>query len=243
MGLSASKQLLPGSLGEVLLTGQSLVPSWVIWALTWCFAPSTHLPTVIKPSSPWNFNYEVSTWSLERWEESAQQQLPVCRGVRPSSTQGIKLEAAPFSWFFSDLHNGLFNRGVGLHWLGTLGGGFLWLCGQGFLQESHAAADGLVREGDVTFHLLPELHYIRCQKAWFALSRLIGFLCPKLEGLGIGNHLPQLQFPSIPAGKLRVILWKEALLAGAWWGRIVIFHPMLFTDLPQKFKGGQYLPC
>ena len=75
MGLSVSRPLLPGSLGVVLLTGQSLAPLWVMWALTWCFGPLTlHLPTGIEPSSPQNFNYEVSTWSLERWEESAQWQ-------------------------------------------------------------------------------------------------------------------------------------------------------------------------
>ena len=74
MGLSISKQLLPGSLEVVLLTGQSLAPLWLMWALTWCFAPLTHLPAVIKPSSPQNVDYKVSTWSLKRWEESVWQQ-------------------------------------------------------------------------------------------------------------------------------------------------------------------------
>ena len=75
MGLSVSRPLLPGSLGVVLLAGQSLAPLWLMWALNWCFGPLTlHLPTGIKPCSPQNFDYEVSTWSLERWEESAQQQ-------------------------------------------------------------------------------------------------------------------------------------------------------------------------
>ena len=96
MGLSVGKQLLPGSLEVVLLTRQSLAPLWVMWALTWCFAPLTHLPTVVEPSSPQNFDYEVSAWILKRWEESAQWQQPAWRGVTPPSTQGINLGAAPF---------------------------------------------------------------------------------------------------------------------------------------------------
>ena len=56
----------------------------------------------------------------------------------------------------------------------------------------HAAEDGFVREGDVMFHFLPQFHDTPCQKAWLALSRQIGFFCPKLEGLGIGHCLLQL---------------------------------------------------
>ena len=52
MGLSVSKQLLPGNLEAVLLTGQSLVPLWVMWALTWYSEPLTQLPAVVEPSSP-----------------------------------------------------------------------------------------------------------------------------------------------------------------------------------------------
>ena len=118
--------------------------------------------------------------SLERW--------------KPPSTQELIWGLLLFSHFFGDLCNSPFNRGVGLHWLGTLGGSFLWLCGRRFLWESHATEDGLIREGDVTFHFLPELHYAPCQKVWLGLSRQIGFLHPKLEGFGIDHCLLQLQF-------------------------------------------------
>ena len=81
----------------VLLARQSLASLWVMWALTWCFGPLTlHLPTGIEPSSPQNFDYEVSAWSLKRWEESLWQQQLAWRGVTPPSTQGINLEAVPF---------------------------------------------------------------------------------------------------------------------------------------------------
>ena len=61
MGLSTRKQLLPGSLGAVLLTRQPLAHLWVMWALMWCFVPSTHLPSIVKPFSSQNFDYKVST--------------------------------------------------------------------------------------------------------------------------------------------------------------------------------------
>ena len=97
MDLSVSRPLLPESLGVVLLAGQSLTPLLVMWALTWFFGPLTlHLPTGIKPSSPWNFDFEVSTWNLEKWEECAQWQQLAWRGVTPPSTQGINLGAVPF---------------------------------------------------------------------------------------------------------------------------------------------------
>ena len=51
-----------------------------------------------------------------------------------------------FSQFFSNLCNSLFNRGVGLHWLGTLGGSFLWLGDWRFLWDSHATEDVLIRK-------------------------------------------------------------------------------------------------
>ena len=66
-----------------------------------------------------------------------------------------------------------------------------WLLGLdywGLLQKSHATEDILI-SGEITFHLLPELHYAPCQKMWLALSRQIGFFHPKLEGFGIGHHL------------------------------------------------------
>ena len=75
-----------------------------------CFVPSTHLATVVKPSSPQNFDYKVSVWSLKRWEESAWEQLLAWRGVTPPSTQGIDLGLLLFSQFFGDLCSGLFKR-------------------------------------------------------------------------------------------------------------------------------------
>ena len=79
------------------------------------------------------------------------------------------------SWSLSYLCDGLLDGGVGLCWLDTLWGGFLGLVMGEFLWKSHDIEDVLISEGDVTFHLLPELHYAPCQKAWLALSRQIGF--------------------------------------------------------------------
>ena len=151
----------------------------------------------------------------------------------------------PSSWFlFSILHGDLSSRGVNIHWLGILGCGFLWLHGQGSLWEGHTTEDGFIREGDITFHLLPQLQYTPHQKEWLSLGRQIGFLHLKLEGLGIGNHLLQLQLPNIPTGELWVRLSEEALPVDAWqcqWGLIVIFHTMLLTNLLGKFEGGPHL--
>ena len=85
-------------------------------------------------------------------------------------------------------------------------GGFLWLGGQGFLQESNATEDVLISKGNITFHILPELHYISHQKAWLALSRQIGFFHPKLEGFGIGHHLLLLQLPDVLA-----VTWNQVV--------------------------------
>ena len=53
VGSSRSRPLLPGSLGVGSPARQSLAPSLVMWALIWCFEPSTsHLLTSIELSSP-----------------------------------------------------------------------------------------------------------------------------------------------------------------------------------------------
>ena len=105
--------------------------------------------------------------------------------------------------------------------------------------------DVLIREGDITFHLLPELHYAPCQKAWLALSRQIGFFHTKLEGLDIHHHLLPLQFPDVLADKFRVRQWQETLPVEArqcQWGLIVILNMVTFSDLPWEFERGPHLP-
>ena len=117
---------------------------------------------------------------------------------------------------------------------------------RGFLWESHTTEDILFREGDLTPHLPPELHYTPCQKAWLALSRQIGFFCPKLEGLGIGHHLLLLHFSDVSAGKLTVRWQQETLPTDAWqcrWGLMVILNMVPFADLLWEFERGPHLLC
>ena len=101
-------------------------------------------------------------------------------------------------------------------------------------------------EGDITLHLLTELHYTPRQKVWLALSKWTGFSYPKLEGFGISHRLLPLQFPDIPAGEFGVSLCQKTLLPKAWWcwwGLVVIFNPVLFADPLGELKRGPHLPC
>ena len=125
-------------------------------------------------------------------------------------------------------------------------GGFLGLGYQGFLWKSHASEGILISEGDIMFHLLPELHYAPCQKGWLTLSRWIGFFHPKLEGFGKGHHLLLLQFSDIPAREFGVRQWQETLPLKAqwcWWGLVVILNPVPFADPSGELKRGPHPPC
>ena len=75
-----------------------------------------------------------------------------------------------------------------------------WLCWVGLwgvLWKSYTTEYILIREGDVVLHLLPELHYTPCQKAWFTSSRWVSLLHSELKSLGIGHHLLLLEFLDI----------------------------------------------
>ena len=144
-----------------------------------------------------------------------------------------------FSWFLGCHCDVFFDRGGCLCCLGTIGGDFLGLSYRGSLQEGHTTEDVLISEIDITFYLLPELHYAPCQKAWLALSRQIGFFCPKLEGLSIGHWFFSLQFLYVLTGEFGVRWWQETLLLKTrqcQWSLVIILNTVPFTDPPCELE-------
>ena len=151
-----------------------------------------------------------------------------------------------FSWFLSCHCNVFLDRGGSLCCLGTFWDDFFGLGCQGSLWEGHATEDILVSERDITFYLLPELHYTLCKKVSLTLSRWTGFFWPKLEGLSIGHHFFSLQFHDVSTGKFVVRWWRETLLMKAqwcWWGLVIILNTVPFADLPWELERGLHLLC
>ena len=230
----------------VLLTGQPLTLWWVRRVLTGWPTPSIHQFEGVEAAFPPNSDYEAFTLGFSIKGKSVQQQLQVWRGVAPSPNQGTSLEASSLQWV-PWLHPWwLPSQGVSWCWLGALRSGFFGWDYGGFLQKSYATECTLIREGDIALHLLPQLHYPPCKKAWFFSGRWVGLLCPELKSLGIGHHLILLEFLDILAGKARVGQQQETPLVKTQqchWGLVIILYPVLFTHPLQESKRGPYLTC
>ena len=90
------------------------------------------------------------------------------------------------------------------------------------LRESHPLKDLFISEGEVPFHLLPQLQNVFCQQVWVTSSRQIILLCPLLEGPGICHHFSMgisLMSPHAKielAGGINFHLQRHGSAGGAW---------------------------
>ena len=124
-------------------------------------------------------------------------------------------------------------------------GGFCW-SGHGYLYPIRGCSSHenfLICERNHQLHCPPELQHTLCQMVRLTRDWQLGFLCPVLEGLHIGEGLLWLYQSVVSAAKLQVWRWHELVfLQGpvGWWCRMVIVYPHCTTSSLWHFKWCTY---
>ena len=132
-------------------------------------------------------------------------------------------------------------------WWGSLGSPLGWVPRfilLGTSPEGCALQDGIIGEGHIWFHHLPQFLNTPCQKEWSAWHWQISLLCPILEGLCIGQSHLGLSLSKVLVREHQVWKWWEFLLADAFGGRwcqIVILDTLGCALYSGDFKRGPYL--